>query len=96
MNITEEDFAEWRNHPITVRLLQFAGDKAKEMQATWLGASWNIALSEVEKIDTTRLAYLRGKHENYVSLCNLSFKDLYPKEAKEQKANGKKESSRGG
>lgn len=85
MQISPEDFEAWLANPITAALMDSARKKADAAKQAWAAASWSKPIADMNKLDVTQLAYLRGKAEIFESFARIEMKDLFKPE---QKSNG--------
>jgi hypothetical protein len=75
--MNELDFEAWMAHPITQALIAKAKSNAEAAQTRWMAASWGVPIGDLDKLDVTQLAYLRGKAEIFWSFAKISYKDLF-------------------
>lgn len=66
--MTEEDFAAWRDHPVTQWFLSSLTDAAALAQRTWVEQSWNA-----RNPDPELLLELRAKAEVYDDIAAADF-----------------------
>jgi hypothetical protein len=75
--MNELDFEAWLVHPITQALITKATNNAEAAKVRWQAASWGTPIGELDKLDVTQLAYLRGKAEIFESVAKIAYKDLF-------------------
>ena len=80
--MNELDFEAWLAHPITEALMEKARKSEQDAQTRWAKASWGVPIPDLNKLDVTQLAYLRGKAEIFGSFARIAYKDLFKPESK--------------
>ena len=80
--MNELDFEAWLTHPITEALMEKARKSEQDAQVRWAKVSWGVPIPDLNKLDVTQLAYLRGKAEIFGSFARIAYKDLFKPESK--------------
>lgn len=65
-----DEYATWRDNPITAWVMKGVQHYADLQPAQWLAMSWNTGEADVEA-----LARMRTRAESYADLANLSYDD---------------------
>jgi hypothetical protein len=78
--MNELDFEAWLAHPATQALMSKAKASAELARQRWVSSSWMTPITELDKLDTVQLAYLRGKAEIFDSFARIEYKNLFKKE----------------
>lgn len=71
MKIDPEDFAQWRENPITLAVRKAYAAKAQEAKQRWLSMSWDGG-----QIDPLLLSDLRARSETWEDFCELTLDEL--------------------
>jgi uncharacterized phage-associated protein len=69
--ITAEEFAAWREDPVTQVVLKAHADMAEIQKAAWLAASW-----EGGDVNPVLLATLKTRAEAYSAIGECTFEDI--------------------
>jgi hypothetical protein len=77
MTIEQDDFANWREHPVTIAFIAHLKEREQHYKDVWWHISW-----ECEKVDAVQLADLKGCATTMAYVCDLGYEDLFPKEEK--------------
>ena len=75
MKIEPEDFAAWRDNPITEIVFRYLKKQAAACKDEWLAASWGAGNS-----DPLLLADLRAKEQMLTDLSELKYEDIADEE----------------
>lgn len=68
MRITEEDYIEWKQHPVTETLFAVMRKEIARMEQEWLEASFRHNLNDPEM-----LSELRAKTQAYMEIMGAEF-----------------------
>jgi hypothetical protein len=71
LEISAEEFAAWREDPVTQIIVKSLNDMAEQNKAGWLAASWDRG-----EADQSMLTELKTRADAYRSLAELSYEDL--------------------
>jgi hypothetical protein len=76
MTIEADDFANWREHPVTKAYFERIEAEQARTRSNWQQIAWDQGnLSERE------YAYHKARAETLDYMASLAFEDLFPKEA---------------
>ena len=73
--IDPEDFAAWREHPVTQAVFAELARMAEDRREMWMAQSWNSG-----KVDERALAMLRGQAEGFAWLPRADYKAVFGEE----------------
>ena len=76
--ITEEDFAAWKHHPITKRVYELIEQHLEEFDREWLANTLYSDLSGVQ-IEVLKIEYV-SKRDAYTQILNLKAESLHKEE----------------
>lgn len=71
-DISEDEFAQWRDDPVTVRVLAALAGMAEAQKQGWLTASWEGGAS-----DPMLLTELKTRADAYGALAEGSYADFF-------------------
>lgn len=70
-----DDFARWRDDPVTKMVMAALSEAEKEQKLQWLGASWEGGVARAPELERTLLE-LRVRADAYRALQEMTLGDL--------------------